>query len=178
MVNATSIRDEQPRLEAVFGPITAEEDSEIRGILHEIDESLLALARHFRERAGWKGTGLDLLRYSSGQWCISSFVEPCLDGSRCVGFYVELHPAPLYGDRTSGRAWDIETVIRADCHHRVNHRAMDLVQHTEVRVTTPTDAATALRSAVDDLVRLAEQRPLEYWLQLASDGDEPDQRPP
>lgn len=167
----------RPRLGAVFGPLTAEQDAEIRAILREVDEKLLALARHFgRERAGWEGTGLDLCRFPSGQVNLSSFVETFDSGSRCVSFGVLLRPAWSQGELSGEPAWDIEASIDADCEHEPNHRSMHLVHEVPAtRATSPEDAALTLRATVEALVRLAQEKPIETWLRLAGYGGGQDQ---
>ena len=174
MATKTSIGQERPHLEAVLGPLTGSDDAVIRSVFDECDEKLIGLARFFgRERAGWEGTGLELTWYPSGQVMIDSFVETGLGSSQCVSFCVELRPAWIYGDKSAVLAWEIEAEIYADCQHKIDHRGMDLVHKLPVvRAPSAIDAATVLRNVIDELVRLAQENPLEHWLRLASDEDQ------
>src|SRR5262249_2269703 len=173
MATHSSIAKEQPHLQAVFGVLSAADDDLIRNIFRQTDLSLLELARHFgRQRAGWGGTGLELIWLPSGQIEISSFVGAAPDGSRCVDFLVSLTPTWVYHDFPSELAWDIEAQIQADCQHVIDHRAMHLVHEMPTRrERAPIDAAQALRVMAAELLVLGQSTPLEHWLQLA--GDEP-----
>jgi len=173
MATTSSVAKDRPDLGPVFGSITDEQDRRIRGILLEVDENLLALARHFElERAGWEGTGLDLFSYPSGQVQLSSFVEPCDkgDGNHSVSFCIELAPVSNHDDSCSEPAWDIELEVYADCQHKEYCGSMHLVHdRPAVRTASPIDAALALRDAAEELLRLGKETPLASWLLLASD---------
>jgi hypothetical protein len=171
MATPSSIAKEQPRLQAVFGLLSAADDDHIRSIFRQTDLSLLELAHHFgRQRAGWKGTGLELVWFPSGQIEISSFVGAALDGSHCVDFLVSLTPTWVYTDFPSELAWDIEAQIQADCQHVIDHRGMHLVHKVPTRhERTPIDAAVTLHDMTAALLVLGKSTPLEHWLQLAGD---------
>jgi hypothetical protein len=166
---SSSIRRTRPRLGAVFGPLTAAQDAEVRAILREIDDTLLALARHVgRERAGRGGAGLDLRLLESGHVSLGGFVEACDGGSRCVSFCAELRPAWCTGELSGEPAWEIETEVYADCGHAPNHRSMHPVHAAPAtRATSPREATIALRAAVEELVRLARATPIDAWLRRA-----------
>lgn len=175
MATTVSISKAHPKLESVFGPITSDEDADIREIFHSCDKALLGLAKKFgNERAGWEGTGLELEMMPHGQVSISSFVETHHDGdnSKCVSFCIELVPGWYSGEKTGERVWEIEAEIYADCQHKEYHGSMDLVHEISgARANTPTDAANSLLLTVEKLTDLAKSTALSEWLTLASDYD-------
>ena len=179
MATSASISKKNPKLESVLGPITSEEDAAIRKIFQRCDEILLGLAQYFgHERAGWDGTGLELIMMDLGQVSISSFVETCHDGSssKCVSFCVELRPSWSLGDLTGERSWEVEAEVYADCQHKVDHGSMDLVHEiTAARASTPIDAARNLLTTVENIAELAKNTTINEWLKLATDNDEPNQ---
>lgn len=171
-MEASSLRKNRPHLEAILGALAAEDDSNIRTIFYEVDEVLLEIARHFHcGRAGWEGTGLELIWNVSGQVAISSFVGACLDGTKCVEFCIELRPSWYYGERSPRLTWEVETDVYADCQHANHHHGMESVYDATVCVATPLEAAAALRTAARKLLQLATDFPLEHWLELASAHD-------
>lgn len=170
-METSSLQKNQPHLESVFGALSEENDSHIRSLLSEVDGVLLDIAKHFgRNGAGWEGTGLDLKWYPSGQISIGSYVS-AVTGSSCVDFGVEVSPSWCFGEKASKLTWDIEISVSADCSHTIDHGGMDVVHEVTIRVETAIDAAIAMRSAVNDLQRLAKDFPLEHWLELASGGE-------
>jgi hypothetical protein len=168
----SSLRKNRPHLEAVLGPLSAQDDASVRAIFDEVDGGLLEIARHFGgDRAGWEGTGLELTWMASGQVDISSHVGACIDSNKCVTFCIELQPSWYFGERTSTMTWEIVTEIEADCQHAVYCRSMHSVHRTSARALTVLEAASALHAAVRELLRLATEFPLEHWLQRAGDRD-------
>lgn len=166
-METSSLRKNRPHLEAVLGPLSAQDDKTVRAIFDEVDGILLEIARHFgRDRAGWEGTGLELTWMASGQVDISSHVGACIDGNKCVDFCIELRPSWYFGERSSTTTWEIATAIEADC-----HCSRHTVHGGSTRAPTASEAAAALRAAVRELLRLATGFPLEHWLQRAGDRD-------
>lgn len=169
-MQVSSLQKNRPHLESVLGPLSDEEDSKIRTLLSEVDGVLLEIAHHFgSEGAGSEGTGLELAWIPSGQVYISSYVGTSTKRA-CIEFGIELWPSWAYGNRTSTLTWNIETTVRADCQHRVDHGGMDVVHEVSVRVESALEAALALQSASHDLRNLALAFPLEHWEELASNG--------
>jgi len=169
-VETSSLRKNQPHLEAVLGPLSAQDDASIRAIFDDVDGVLHELARYFgRDGAGWEGAGLELSWMPSGQLDISSHVCAGIDGSKRVDFCIELRPSWYFGEKSSTLSWEIETVIWADCQHSVDHHSMEDVHESSLRAATALEAATALREASRELLRLGTSFPLEHWLKLASD---------
>jgi hypothetical protein len=171
MATTSSLKKLNPRLQPIFGILSESDDAEIRKILSSADEMLLEFAKFFgSNRAGWEGTGLELVWGSSGQIDISSFVETGIDGDHCVSFVVSLQPAWYYGDFPKEQGWNIEAEIYADCQHKAYcgnmHRVYEL---PTVTCNNPTDSALALRNITAELIRLGKEEPIEYWLQLAGD---------
>jgi hypothetical protein len=124
-METSSLRKNWPHLEAVLGPLSAQDDASVRAILDEVDGVLLEIARHFdQDGAGWEGTGLELTWAPSGQVAISSHVGACTEGRKCVDFCIELRPSWYFGERSSTLRWEIATEIYADCHHAVDHGSM------------------------------------------------------
>ncbi|MBK9259281.1 MAG: hypothetical protein IPM54_05540 [Polyangiaceae bacterium] len=168
-MQSSSLKKYRPHLEAVLGAISAEDDVSIRAILDEVDEILIGVARYFGyERAGWGGTGLDLTWMESGQMAIRSHVGTCLQ-TGCVDFRLELRPSWYFGERSSALSWFVEASVAADCSHTDDHSHMHTVHEVSVHATSAVDASTALRSAAQELKRLATDFPIEHWLSLASD---------
>jgi hypothetical protein len=165
VAQTVSLALKRPKLEAVFGPLTGADDIRLRQILVEADVDLIAIAAHFgRERAGWKGTGLELEWYPSGQLCLSSFVDAA-DSPGSVDFCVELRPAWFYGEQTGEPGWDIEASIQADCHHDRGHRGVDAIwTRVTPTVSSPIEAVRDLAEATRELRSLAVARPLSHWL--------------
>jgi hypothetical protein len=171
-METSSLRKNRPHLEAVLGPLSAQDDKGVRAIFDEVDGVLLDIARHFGgDRAGWEGTGLELTWAQSGQVEISSYVGAGIDGSKCVDFCIELRPSWYFGERSSTTTWEIATAIQADCQHAVDHRSMHTVHEDSARALTALEAAAALHAAVRELLRLATEFPLEHWLRRAGDHD-------
>jgi len=173
-MEASLLQKNQPYLDAVFGPLSAEDDSKIRGILSQVDIVLVAIARHFgREGAGWTTTGLELAWMQSGQVSVRSYVEAgAQSGGGCIDFGLELRPSWYFGERSSVLTWDVELAVYADCMHAVDHGYMHTVHEVTVRVGgSAINAATALSIAVQDLKRLAVEVPAERWLEMSSDSD-------
>jgi hypothetical protein len=169
-METSSLQKNQPHLESVLGPLSAEDDSKIRRILSEVDTVLLEIASHFgRDRAGWEGTGLELSLVQSGQVAISSNVSSSTPKGDCVDFCLELRPSWYFGERSSVLTWDIEFSIEADCRHSVDHSHMHTVNEVSVRVESAIDAAQKLQAAGLELKRLASEFSLEHWLEMASD---------
>jgi hypothetical protein len=172
-METSSLKKNRPHLEAVLGPLSAEDDAKIWAILDEVDVVLLEIAHNFhRDRAGWEGTGLELTWMASGQVGISSHVSACIDGGKCVDFCIELHPSRYFGERSPTLTWEVDTAIYADCQHAVDHSSMDTVHETSMRVATAVEAALASLTASRELLRLATNFSLEHWLALASDAGE------
>jgi len=171
-METSSLRNNRPHLEAVLGPLSADDDANIRAIFDEVDGILLDIARHFhRDTAGWKGTGLELTWMASGQVEISSHVSACIvDGKECVDLCITLQPSWYFGERSSTLTWAIETEIVASCRHVIQH-TMKTVYETFFRATSALAAAAALRTAVQDLQLQATNFPVEHWLELASDSN-------
>ncbi|MBK7203374.1 hypothetical protein [Candidatus Amarolinea dominans] len=168
-METSSLRKNQPHLEAVLGPLSAEDDANMRAIFDEVDGALLELARHLgRDGAGWGGTGLELSWMVSGQTAIGSHIGACIDGANCVDFIIELRPSWYFGERSPTLSWEIETTISADCQHAV-YRAMETVHSATLRAATAMEAAVALRTAARQLLRQGMDFPLAHWLALASD---------
>ena len=167
----SSIEKEQPRLHAVFGLLSAADDDHIRTIFRQTNEYILALARHFGlQRAGWEGSGLELVWGSSGHVDISSFVSTGLDSSQCVDFLISLTPTWVYSDFPSEAAWEIEAQVQADCQHLISHHCMHFVHELPTRrESKPISAALALREIAAELLSAGTKTPLEHWLQLAGD---------
>lgn len=171
-METSSLRKNRPHLEAVLGPLSAQNEASVRATFDEVDGVLLGIARQFsRDRTGCEGTGLELTWAASGQVDISSHVGACIDGSKCVDFCIALRPSWYFGERSSTMTWEIETVIQADCQHAVAHRRMHSVHEASARVLTALEAAGALHAAVRELLRFATAFPLEHWLQRAGDHD-------
>jgi hypothetical protein len=168
-MQSSSLKKYQPHLEPVLGALSVEDDTKIRAILNEVDEIVIAIARHFgHERAGWEGTGLDLTWMESGQMAISSNVcTYAKNGS--VDFRLELRPSWYFGEKSSTLFWVIESSVAADCSHTEDHSHMHTVYEASVHSTSAVDASTALRSAALELQRIATDVPIEHWLRLASD---------
>ena len=172
MATTSSIARLNPKLQAVFGFLTAAEDTELRNIIRDIDEALLEFAQYYGlDRAGWEGTGLDLMWFPSGQVALSSFISTGIDGSDRVDFLVSLKPAWVDGDFPTEPAWEIEADVYADCQHEIDHKCMHLVDElTVIRKTNPIEAVIALRDVTKELYQLAQDKPIEYWLNLAGDS--------
>jgi hypothetical protein len=169
MATSSSIKNLQPRLQPVFGHLTASDDAEIRSILRNIDEILLEFAQYLgSNRVGWEGTGLDLIWYPSGQIEISSFVGAG-QGSRRVQFIVSLKPIWFFGDFPTENAWEIEAEIHADCQHTIDHESHIVHEFPAVRKSHPIDSVIALRDRTIELIQLGKDKAMEYWLQLAGD---------
>jgi hypothetical protein len=166
-----SLANSRPLLDGVFGPLTHEEDEQIRSMFDAVDDQLLSLARHFgANHAGWEGTGLELCLLASGQLLFSSFVETTDANEHAAAFLVELVPSWCSGDRSGDRAWTIEATIQVDCQHLVDHAAMEMVdERGDIRAVTPGAAADALLRAATDLVQLGRSHPVEHWTALATD---------
>jgi hypothetical protein len=114
-METSSLQKNRPHLEAVLGPLSAEDDAKIRGIFAEADMLLLEIAHHFHhDRAGWEGTGLELTWAASGQVSISSNVGARVEDGKCVDFCVELRPSWYYGDCSPTLMSEVETEIYAD----------------------------------------------------------------
>jgi hypothetical protein len=170
-VQTVSLANSRPLLDGVFGPVTHEEDAQIRSIFDAVDDQLLCLARHFgANRAGWESTGLERCLLASGQLLISSFVETTDANERAAAFHVELVPSWCSGDRSGDGAWTVEATIQVDCQHLVDHAAMEMVyERGDIRAVTPVAAAEALLRAATDLVQLGMSHPVEHWTALATD---------
>jgi hypothetical protein len=167
-MKTSSLRKNQPHLEAIFGALSAEDDSKIRSILKDADEVLLEIANHYgRDRAGWEGTGLELTWMESGQVAISSFVGACIARGGCVDFTIDLQPSWCYGEKASTLSWNIESGIEADCGHADDHGGMHRVHEVVARSNTPIEAAIEVLNAVRELRRLATAFPLEHWLEMS-----------
>jgi hypothetical protein len=172
-METSSLRKNRPHLEAVLGPLSCEDDAQIRASLDDVDAVLIDIAKYFhRDRAGWERTGLELTFMASGQVAISSHVGACTGGGNCVDFCIELQPSWYFGERSSTLTWEVTTEIYADCQDPVDHAAMDSVYETSTRVSTAVDTTVALLAAARELQRLATAHPLEHWLKLASDAGE------
>jgi hypothetical protein len=173
MSPTSSIARLKPRLQSIFGQLTADEDAKIRPILAQTDQLLLDLAKHFSSNhAGWEGTGLELVWSPAGQIDISSFVEAGLDGDHIVDFCVSLNPGWSYIDFPAELFWQIEAWIYADCQHKANHRCMHPVHRfPELIRKTSIDSVLALLDITEQLVQLGKEKPIEYWLKLAGDDD-------
>jgi hypothetical protein len=171
MATYSSLAKEQPRLQAVFGLLSAADDDHIRSIFRQTDANLLELARHFGiQRAGWEGSGLELVWGPSGYVGISSYVGTGLDGSHCVDFLLELTPTWVSDTFPNEAAWEIEAFIQADCQHQINHRCMEVVHMLPTRrESTPIGAALALKDMAAELLSIGTTTPLKHWLQLAGD---------
>jgi hypothetical protein len=169
-MTTTSVANLRPKLQALFGPLSARQDAAIREILAQVDTVLLQIAAHFGlSRAGWEGTGLDLCWAPMGQVWIFSFVGPCDGNGRCVDFIVELKPSWCYDEMPGQLAWDGYGSVTADCQHNVDHDSMHEVHEIpDSRFFDPLAATEALLSVSGDLLQLARSKPLEHWLQLAS----------
>ena len=168
-METSSLQKNQPHLESVFGPLSVEDNSEIRTILSEVDKVLVQIAHHFgHDRAGWEGTGLELTWNQSGQIAISSNVGSSNQKGECVDFCVELRPSWYFGERSPLLTWDVEASVEADCRHSADHGHMHTVNEISVRIESPIDAALKLLTAARELQKLAEIS-LEHWLELASD---------
>jgi hypothetical protein len=172
MATSSSIKKLNPRLQSVFGILSMSDDTEIREVLSSIDETLMEFAKLLgANRAGWEGTGLDLIWYTSGQIEISSFIETGIDSNHCVSFILSLQPTWFYGDFLSQQEWEIQAEIYADCQHKVYcgnmHRVYELPSVTSTR---PIDSVIALRKMAIELMQLGKKKPLEYWLKLAGES--------
>jgi len=69
-METSSLKNNQPHLESVFGPLSEEDDSRIRTILEEVDAILLEIAHHSRPgRMGkhWAGTKMDAI-WADSHW--------------------------------------------------------------------------------------------------------------
>jgi hypothetical protein len=173
-MDSSSLQKNQPHLEAVLGPLSAEDDSKIRTILSDVDTVLLEIASHFgRDRAGWDGTGLELTWIQSGQVGISSYVGACTPKGEWIDFGIELRPSWYFGERSSALKWDVESTVAADCRHAEDHSHMHTVHEVVVRTESAIDAAMELLNAVRELRRLAMEFPIEHWLELSSDSESP-----
>jgi hypothetical protein len=171
-METSSLRKNRPHLEAVLGPLSAQDNASVRTLLDEVDGVLIQIARHVgRDGAGWEGTGLELTWAASGQVAISSHVGACADGSKCIEFCIELRPSWFYGEGSSTLTWEVETEIYADCQHAVDHGGMDTVHEASARSVTALEAAASLLRAARELLRHATDFPLEHWLWLAADHD-------
>lgn len=171
-METSSLRKNWPHLEAVLGPLSAQDDASVRAILDEVDGVLLEIARHFdQDGAGWEGTGLELTWAPSGQVAISSHVGACTEGRKCVDFCIELRPSWYFGERSSTLRWEIATEIYADCQHAVDHGSMETAHKASARAVTALEAAAAMRTAARELLRRATEVPLEHWLKLAAERD-------
>jgi hypothetical protein len=171
-METSSLKKNRPHLESVLGPLSPENDSEIRSILGEIDEILLEIAHRFgRDNAGWDDTGLELTWTASGQTSINSYVSACSQQGAFVDFCVELRPSWFLGERSSELTWQVEFSVSADCGHTVDHSHMHTVQEVTVSAESAVDAAIKLKTAAFELKEYAIGFPLEHWLKLASDPD-------
>jgi hypothetical protein len=167
-VEKVSLASGRPLLDGVFGPLTHEDDVQIRSVLAAVDDQLLSLARHFGSGLG--NTGLELCMLASGQLLISGYVETTDTDEHAAAFLVELAPSWCLGDRSGDRVWTIEATIDVDCQHVVDHEAMETVHDRgDIRAVTPKAAAQALLQAATDLVQLGMSRPVERWTALATD---------
>ncbi|TDW98631.1 hypothetical protein [Kribbella sp. VKM Ac-2566] len=166
-----SLANGRPLLDGVFGPLTHEEDAQIRSILAAVDDQLLSLAKHFgSNHAGLGSTGLELCLLASGQLSINSYVETTDSDEHAADFLVELAPSWCAGDRSGDRVWTIEATIEVDCQHVVDHKAMETVyDRGDISAVTPKAAAQALLQAATDLVHLGMSHPVEHWTALATD---------
>jgi hypothetical protein len=169
MATSSSIKRLSPKFQSVFGLLTPSDDAEIRNILNSVDEMLLEFAKYFgSNRAGWEGTGLDLIWFPSGQTKISSFVGAGIDDR--VDFIVSLQPTWFYNDFPTKQEWAIEATIDADCQHKVYCGNMHCVRELpSLTSTNPIDSVKALRSMTTALIQLGKEKPIEYWFQLAGD---------
>lgn len=173
-METSSLQNNQPHLESVFGPLSADDDSKLRSIFRDVDQILLEIARHYgREEAGSDGTGLELTWMHSGQVAISSHVGSCTPKGGCVDFMLELRPSWYFGERSSLPTWDVEFSVTADCGHAEDHSYMRTVHEAVVRKESVIAAATEQFNAAQELRRLAKEFPLEHWLKLASDFEAP-----
>jgi hypothetical protein len=172
MATNSSLARLSPKLQSIFGLINSSDDAKIRTILNNIDGMLLDFAKCLGvNRAGWEGTGLDLIWFPSGQVNISSFIGAGIKGSSLVDFVISLQPTWSRINFPIEPAWMIEAEIYADCQHKIDHESMHLVfQLPIVTKTHPIDAVIELRNVTAELIKLGKEKPLEYWLQLASDN--------
>ena len=166
----------QPRLESVFGPISEEEDTEIRAVCGEVDRMVLVLANHVGDSSFEKRGGLCLELSSMGQATIRAytvgiarFESDCakvvVDNGMAITFEVELGPGWNHlGRRTGRREWIIEATIAVDGDggEEVVHSLPD------VTALTPMEATLALRGSSGKLLALAQKDSLEKWARLAS----------
>ncbi len=154
----------------MLGPLSAEDDREIRGIFDQVDTILLDIASHFgRETAGWQGTGLELNLVASGQVSISGYVSASNAKGNCVDFGLELLPSWYHGKRSEKLTWEVEIEVFADCQHWIDHGHMETVHRKTVHLDTPLTAARVLLESALELASLAKDFPIEHWLRLASD---------
>lgn len=169
MAETVSLARKRPRIEGVFGPLTADEDSALRSIMAEVDTELLALGAHLgRSRAGWEGSGLELVWVPSGQLSISSFVGVPVEPGLAVDFYVELRPIWFYGNPDGSIGWVVEASVQADCQHVPSHSSMDTVwDRGEVTRDSPKLAVAELLEAAKELHVLGRQHAPAHWLELA-----------
>ncbi|MBN1373178.1 MAG: hypothetical protein JW987_14675 [Anaerolineaceae bacterium] len=172
MATSSSIKNLNPRLQSVFGFLTPSDDIEIRKILGNTDKLLLEFACFFgKNHAGWGGTGLDLVWFPSGKIQISSFVGAGSDGGHMVDFIVSLYPTWFYDEFPLEQGWKIEAEIEADCQHKVDCGYMHCVYELpSVISSNPIEAVTALQNITVELIELGKKKPIEYWLQLAGEG--------
>lgn len=171
MATTSSLKNLDPKLQAIFGILSKSNDAEIRKILNSTDEKLLGFAKFIgSNRAGWEGTGLELVWFPSGQIEISSFVETGIDSGNCVSFIVSLQPTWCYDNFPNGQEWKIEAEIYADCQHKTRCASMHLVYKLpSVICKHPVDSALALFNITEELIQLGKEKPLEHWFRLAGD---------
>jgi hypothetical protein len=158
-------REGSPHLEGVFGALSQERDTSIKAVLGRVDAELLSMADAFGlKRAGWEGTGLDLVLCPSGQLEISSFVEPTDAERQAASFQVGLRPSWFYGQRTDRPGWIVEVRVEVDCGHRPAHDGMHVIHEREVEAATPEQAADALLRETERLSAFARTKPLAEWV--------------
>jgi len=117
-MEVSSLQKNRPHLESVLGPLSPEDNFEIRKILDEVDNVLLEIAAYFgHDRAGWEGTGLELTWIQSGQAAISSSVGASNLAGESVDFRIELRPSWYFGEKLSKLGFDVELSVSADCRH-------------------------------------------------------------
>lgn len=163
MAESVPIGADRPRLEGVLGPLTPAAEREARQLLVATSGRLVELARAVGGRAGWHGSGLELMWIPSGQLSIDCAVEALDAQGHAVAFCVDLMPGWFYGVAEPSPRWTVERRIQVDCRHAADHRMMEPVLEVVEDAADALGAVHALADSVEQLIRCATAHPLEHW---------------
>lgn len=159
--------DEQPFLESVLGPMTANIELAVRASLLRSSTMLRDLANHLDGAVHVRSEGLHLDWVPSGQVSISGYATLTIAGTGPADLWVELTPTWCYGDRQQDLAWDVETGLLLQCQHTVDHGQQTANQRT-ARALSPVDAATLLEEYTAGLVEWVRAFTIDEWRSLVT----------